>query len=91
MVVIRRIATVIPMPDRVAKKINAWELKSKKNLSVTKSLEFLDRKKKEFDWENEELQDDTVVEEGQPKLVHPDIIVETPQVELESDYNKVIN
>ena len=56
-----------------------------------KSLEFWDRNKKEFDWENEELQDDAVVEEGQPKLVHTDIIAETPGVELESDYNKVID
>ena len=28
-----------------------------------------------------------VVEEGQPKLVHLDIIAETPCIELESDYD----
>ena len=54
-----------------------------------KLLEFCDRNKKEFGWENEEFHDDEVVEEGQPKLVHPDIIAETPGIELESDYDTV--
>ena len=91
MVVIRRIVKVIPMPDRVVKKVNAWGIKTKKDLSVMKSLEFCDRNKKEFGWENEEFHDDHVVEEGQQKLVHPDIIAETPGIELESDYDTVTN
>ena len=54
-----------------------------------KSLEFCNRNKKEFRWENEEFKDDEVVEEGQPKMVHPNIIAETPGIELESDYDTV--
>ena len=90
MVVIRRIVKVIPMPDRVVKQVNAWGIKTKKDLSVMKSLEFRDRNKKEFGRENEEFHDDQVVEEGQPKLIHPDIIAETPGIELESDYDTVM-
>ena len=44
MVVIRRIVKVIPMPDRVVKKVNAWGIKTKKDLTVMKSLEFCDRR-----------------------------------------------
>ena len=57
---------------------------------MMKSLEFCNRNKKEFEWENEDLRDDKVIEEGQPKLVHPDIINKIPGVVLESDYNEVI-
>ena len=84
-VVIWRIVKVIPMPDQVVKQVNAWRIKTKKDLSVMRLLEFRDRNKKEFGWENEEFQDDQVVEEGQPKLVHPDTIAETPGIELESN------
>ena len=55
-----------------------------------KSLEFLDRIKKEFGWENNDLHDDKVTEEGQPKLVHPDILAKIPGVELENDYENVM-
>ena len=45
-VVIRRIATVIPMPDRVVKRLNAWGLNNKKEVWETKLLELRNRNKK---------------------------------------------
>ena len=37
-VVIWRIATVVPIPDRVVKKLNTWGLITKKDVSVMSSL-----------------------------------------------------
>ena len=45
-------------------------------------MEFLNRHRKKFYWDNEELDDDESVEEFHQKLVHPYIIADIPGVEL---------
>ena len=50
-----------------------------------KRVEFLNRKKDKFEWENDDIPvEDTVGEEG--PSIHPDLIAEIPGVELEADF-----
>ena len=53
-------------------------------------LKFQNRKGGTFDWDNEDLEDNENVEEGQEKLIHPDVISEIPGVELESEYENTV-
>ena len=50
-VVTRRTFDVLPMPDRIVKQVNAWGVKSKKEIRKIK-LKFQNRKGKMFDWNN---------------------------------------
>ena len=88
-VVTRRTFGVLPMPDRIVKQVNAWGMKSKREIRKIK-LKFQNRKGNFFDWDNEELEDNENVEEGQENLIHPDVIDEIPGVELESDYENTM-
>ena len=89
-VVIRIIVKVIPMPDRIVKQVNAWGLNTRRDISKMELLEFLDRNKLEFDWENEDLHDNNFIEEGQLKLLHLYILAKIPGVELENGYENII-
>ena len=53
--VVCRIAKQIPWPDRMLKIACEWGLKSK-NLVMKDSIQFLDRRGKKFDWDNDKLQ-----------------------------------
>ena len=68
------------MPDRVTKKVNLWGKKTKKG----GSLEFLDRSKNRYEWDNEEFHEE---EEPLPQeeLTNPNILAEIPGVDLEAD------
>ena len=71
-VVVRRTIKVLPMPDRVVKSLNAWG-KSPKNLAYENKLEFLNRHKQKYDWDNKELDiDEGKVEPDEP-VAHPSI------------------
>jgi hypothetical protein len=47
------------------------------------TLEFLNRHKEKYDWDNEELEIEEGLVEDEP---HPDLLAEIPGVILESDY-----
>ena len=53
-VVLRRIIKVLPMPDSVIKIINDWG-KSQKNADFKDKLEFWDRLKQKYSWENDDF------------------------------------
>ena len=53
-VVLIRVIRVLPMPDSVIQVINNWG-KSQKNVDFKNKLEFWDRLKQKYDWENEDL------------------------------------
>ena len=82
-VVTRRSFTEFPMPDRVIKKVNHWG-KTQKNLKYGRNVEFLNRSREQFSWENKELDEEVGLVEDE--AVHPEIPAEIPGVELESDY-----
>ena len=55
-----------------------------------KKLELINRHRKKFDWDNEELDNDGNVKQFQQKLVHTNIIDDIPGVELETDYENIV-
>ena len=81
--VIRRIAKQIPWPDRMLKIASEWGLKSKK-LVMRDSIQFLNRKEKKFDWENDKMSD-LEVKKDPIKMIHPDIPAKLPGIKLERD------
>ena len=79
-VVVRRTIKQLPMPDRVIKLLNALGKKSGKT-----SLKFLNRSRKPFAWENDDLD---LSEHRKVEMVnpHPEIPAELPGVPLASDF-----
>ena len=80
-VVTLRIVKELPYPDRVTKRVNEWG-KTSRGEKYSDSLEFLNRKRQPFDWENKEL-NETLPEVEEP--IYPDILAEVPGLVLESD------
>ena len=71
-VVLRRIITILPMPERAIKIINDWgELQ--KNSGFNNKLEFWDRMKKIYHWENEDVYMSDGKYEVEPVNVYPHI------------------
>ena len=68
----RRVVKKVPYPDRVIKRVNEWR-KTPRGEKYSDGLEFLNRKKQPFDWENEEL-NETLPEVEEP--IYPDILAE---------------
>jgi len=62
------------MPDSFIAAVNNWGLRSKRNRSAPK-LEFLNRRKEKFDWDNDEMEDDAMVED---EVIYPEIPAEFP-------------
>ena len=85
--VVRRISKQIPWPDRMLKIACEWGRKSKK-LVMKDSIQFLNRKGKKFDWDNNKLYD-LEVKKDPIKMIHPDIPVEFPKIKLEHDFNSL--
>jgi hypothetical protein len=86
-VVTLRTIKVIPMPDDAIKTVNRWG-QGQQAITFGNKLHFLNRAKKHFDWENEELDLDDLVDE---KKVHPSIPAEIPGVSLESDFEPILD
>jgi len=84
-VVTRRTIKVLPMPDSYRKAMDLWGKVSKK--TSTNKLEFLNRSREKFEWDNGEL--DISEMKVVPEVVnpHPEIPAEFPGVRLESDYD----
>ena len=83
--VVRRIAKQIPWLDRMLKIACEWGRTSKK-LVMKDSIQFLNRKGKKFDWDNDELSE-LEAKKDPLKIIHPDIPAELPGIELEHDHN----
>ena len=62
------------MPDSFIAEVNKWGLRSKRNKAARK-LEFLNRRKEKFDWDNGETEADDLVEDD---VIYPDIPAEFP-------------
>jgi len=51
-------------------------------------LEFRNRKKAKYDWDNEEIEEHEDLMESPDTAAHPDILAEIPGVELEADHEE---
>jgi hypothetical protein len=75
--------TPLPMPDRVIAVIKDWGRHHQKE-DKANTLEFLNQKQQQYDWDNEDLE----YNEGliEPDIAHPDIPAEFPGIDLESEH-----
>ena len=83
--VARRIAKQIPWQDRMLKIACKWGCKIRK-LVMKDCIQFLIRTGKKFDWDNDKLSNLEVIKDPL-KMIHPDIPVELPGIDLERDRN----
>ncbi len=82
--VIRRTVKVVPYPDRIIRLANSWGKQSRSKQFGNK-LEFLDRNKVRYDWDNEEIEEEEALVEPPRTAAHPGILAEIPGVEIEAD------
>ena len=75
--------TEFPIPDRVIGLVDAWGKRYQKEEKENK-IEFLNRQKLKYDWDNEELMDEGLVADNEDPA-HPDIPAEFPGLELVMD------
>ena len=78
-----RTISVFPMPDRVLKLVNQWGQRSQRE-EVQNKLEFLNRLKQRYDWDNDDLEDDEGLVEEEEQA-HPNIPAQLPGIELEAE------
>ena len=71
------------MPDSILKLVNCQGKSSRSQQYGTK-LEFLDRNKAKFDWDNGDLEEDEGLVESY-RVTHPGIIAEIPGMAIESN------
>ena len=84
-VIVRRTIKVLPIPDRILKLANRWG-KTSRSEQYGNKLEFLNRHKAKYDWDNEDIEECEGLIEPQPSsTAHPGILAEIPGVELEAD------
>ena len=84
-VIVRRTIKVLSMPEIILKLANRFG-ESSRSQQYGNKLEFLDRKKTKFDWDNEDIEEDEGLVEPDPNpTTHPGILVEIPGVVMESD------
>ena len=74
---------IVPYPDRIIRLANSWGKQSRSKQFGNK-LEFLNRNKVRYDWDNEEIEEEEALVEP-PPAAHPGILAEIPGVELEAD------
>ena len=72
------------MPNRVIRRMNWWGKKSKQ-IQYGRKLEFLNRRKQSYDWENDENDPLEALEEAEEQKVHDDVPAELPGIPLEED------
>ena len=85
-VVTRRTIKVLPVLDRFLKTLNSWVMTSRTTVFGDK-LEFLNRMKSIYDWDNDDIVDDEegLVDPEPNHTGHHGILAEIPGVDLESD------
>ena len=64
----------LPMPDSFIADVNKWGLRGKHDRAARK-LEFLNRRKEKFDWDNDDMEDVGIVEN---EMIYPNIPAEFP-------------
>jgi hypothetical protein len=74
-----RSITVLPIPDSFVKQVDAWGKKYQAEEKKNK-LKFLNRKKLQYDWDNNELEEP---EGATEELAHPDLSAEFSGIEQE--------
>ena len=73
--------TPLPMPDRVITVIEDWGRRHQKE-DKAKTVEFLNRKRQQYDWDNAALgYNEGLIESD---IAHPDIPAEFPGIDLKS-------
>ena len=83
-VIVRRTIKILLMPERILKLEDHWR-KSSQSQQYGNKLEFLDRRKAKFDWENEDIEEDEgLVEPDLNPITYPGILAEIPGVIMES-------
>jgi len=82
--VIRRTFKCLPIPDRIIKLVNLWG-KTSRSKQFGNTLEFRDRNKVKYDWDNEEIMESKALVEPPRTVAHAGTLAEIPGVELESD------
>ena len=82
-VVTRRIVKELPYLDRVIKRVSEVH-KTPRGEKYSDEIEFLNRKRQPFDWENEELAE-ALPEVEEP--IYPDILAEVPGLVLETYFD----
>ena len=87
-VVVRRSFDVLPYPEAILKKVENWGKRGKWAI-LRGRTDFLNQKGETFDWDKDDLANLQAGKE-QPKLIHPDVIVEVPWVKTEDMYDKII-
>ena len=80
----RRTINQIPLPERISKKASAWGRQSKEIIAKN-AIQFCNRRGGKFDWDNDDMSELKVTTEL-PKMIHPDMVVNIPGIELESDF-----
>jgi hypothetical protein len=88
-VVIRRRVEQLPLPTRILNKAIEWGEKGKAQITKD-SIQFLNRLGKQFEWDNDEVEDLQVVM-NEPEKVQRDhgVPAEIPGIEIEDDYKAV--
>ena len=76
-----RSVTAFNVPDRVIDIVDRWGKRSKMEDKKKHLLEFLDRKKRAFDWDNDDLEDEVLP----PEKAHPEIPAQIPGIDLASE------
>ena len=84
--IIRRTVEAVPYPDRIIRPANSWGKQSQSKQFGNK-LEFFNRNKVKYDWDNEEIEESKALVEPPSTAAHPGILAEIPGVELEADRN----
>ena len=82
-VVFRRTITRLPMPTSIIQVINNWG-KSQKNTKFKNKLEFWDRLKQKYDWENDDLDVTEGKVDSESVSQHMHIPAEIPGVRMEA-------
>ena len=76
----------VPMPDRIKKLVEKWGTQSRGKAFKGK-MEFLNRTKDKFEWENVDIPTGKMTGEEEP--IYPNLIAEIPGVELETDFEDI--
>ena len=82
--VLRRTIKILPIPEHVINVINDWG-NLQKTVGIKNKLEFWDRMKNKYDWDNEDLDVSDVKVEIKPVNAYSHITLEIPGVFLEYD------
>ena len=79
----RRTIHEFPMPDRTVERMNQSGIRFKRE-TYGRKLQFLNRSKDKYDWDNDEFEEDEGLVEDTP-LTRAEIKAEIPRIEMENE------